>query len=36
MQSGADGVRACLAEVPEDRREVVVAVRTPRGCENPA
>ena len=35
MQSGADGLQACLAEVPEDRREVVAAVRTPRRCEKP-
>ena len=35
MRSGADGVRAYLAELPEDRREIVVAVRTPRRCEKP-
>ena len=36
MQSGADGVWAYLAELSEDRREIVAAVRTPRMCENPA
>lgn len=35
MRSGADGLRAYLADVPEDRREIVAAVRTPRRCEKP-
>ena len=35
MQSGADSVWAFLAELPEERREIVAAVRTPRRCEKP-
>lgn len=35
MWSGAASVPACLAELSEDRREIVVAVRTPRRCEKP-
>ena len=35
MQSGSDSVRACLAELWEDRRGVVAALRTPRRGEKP-